>query len=99
MMVILEFKKGINFNWEQNNERNQRYLTRSMEKMNNWLNYRGYMFLSEILADLGYAFTRYSITAGWKKGDSIDYGLVDVGTGFEIHLNVPHDDIRDVFED
>lgn len=100
MMVTLEFKKGTNINWERSENWNGFYLTSSLEKIRNRFNNQGYIFLREILEVLAYPrITRYSITAGWKKGDSFDYGLVNVGTGFEIYLNVPHDDIRDIFED
>lgn len=99
MMVMLEFKKGANINWRPDEESNRIFIKWYMEKFSNWLNYRGYIFLSEILAGIGYPFTRYSITAGWKKGDSFEYGLVNIGADFKVYLDVPHDDIRDVFAD
>lgn len=75
------FSKETNPNWEPDALQNRYFLESVQTSANDLLHSRGFVFLNEIYADLGYEPTHQGQIVGWIRGEGdnyIDFGMHDI---------------------
>lgn len=75
------FARGKTPNWQSVPAQNMSFLAMHQEWLNDKLESKGYLFLSDVYKDLGFPETPASRVAGWVlgKGDNfVDFGIFDI---------------------
>lgn len=93
--------------WDQNREFNVMYLEAQQNYFNDILRQRGYVFLRDILENIGFPVTKSSLSEGWYydlndtyANNYIDFGIHVKEDGINIELNFNVDgDITNRFKD
>lgn len=104
---MFEYRIGLDGN-NPNFDKNVVYTNMSIHAKINYLNdllyVREYVFLRDIQEIFDVPITKSGIISGWKKGDVITFNKCDIWEENQlgaviITLQVPHEDIMDIFKD
>lgn len=89
-------------NWDANREWNQCYLHSVIQHLTPKFRANGYLFLSDLLTEIGLPLTKSSVIGGWRadkdKGLYIGFVPLNNSNCFDIHV-MYHENILDVLPD